>query len=88
MPDLVEEVAAFPDRSLADRTLSYAFLDATDCAARLSSRVISQALVDTCVAAWVHQSGPSYVITADIYSHVAPAQRREAADRLDEALEW
>ena len=30
----------------------------------------------------------SYAITADIYSHVAPAQAREAADRLDEAIQW
>jgi integrase len=35
-----------------------------------------------------HLGHSSYAITADIYSHVAPAQRREAADRLDEALEW
>jgi integrase len=34
-----------------------------------------------------HLGHSSYAITADIYSHVAPAQRREAADRLDEALE-
>jgi hypothetical protein len=27
-------------------------------------------------------------ITADIYSHVAPEQQREAADRLDDALDW
>jgi hypothetical protein len=35
-----------------------------------------------------HLGHSSYAITADIDSHVAPAQRREAADRLDEALEW
>jgi integrase len=35
-----------------------------------------------------HLGHSSYAITADIYSHVAPAQAREAADRLDEALEW
>ncbi|MCZ2849707.1 tyrosine-type recombinase/integrase [Modestobacter sp. VKM Ac-2978] len=35
-----------------------------------------------------HLGHSSYAITADIYSHVAPEQRREAADRLDEALEW
>jgi hypothetical protein len=34
-----------------------------------------------------HLGQSSYAITADIYSHVAPEQRREA-DRLDEALEW
>jgi integrase len=33
-----------------------------------------------------HLGHSSYAITADIYSHVAPEQRREAADRLDEAL--
>jgi hypothetical protein len=27
-------------------------------------------------------------LTADIYSHVAPEQKREAADRLDAALNW
>jgi hypothetical protein len=25
---------------------------------------------------------------SDIYSHVAPEQKREAADRLDAALNW
>ncbi|MGY1704847.1 tyrosine-type recombinase/integrase [Geodermatophilus sp. SYSU D00697] len=30
----------------------------------------------------------SYAITADIHSHVGPAQQREAADRLDQALRW
>jgi integrase len=35
-----------------------------------------------------HLSHSSYAITADIYSHVGPAQQREAADRLDEALHW
>jgi integrase len=35
-----------------------------------------------------HLGHSSYAITADIYSHVAPEQRREAADRLDETLEW
>jgi hypothetical protein len=30
----------------------------------------------------------SYAITADIYSHVCPAQQGEAADRLDEATRW
>jgi hypothetical protein len=28
------------------------------------------------------------VLVGDIYSHVAPAQQREAADRLDEAIQW
>jgi integrase len=35
-----------------------------------------------------HLGHSSYAITADIYSHVAPAQAREAADRLDAAVEW
>jgi integrase len=30
----------------------------------------------------------SYGITADIYSHVAVEQRREAAERLGEAFSW
>lgn len=35
-----------------------------------------------------HLGHSSYAITADICSHVAPAKAREAADRLDAALEW
>jgi integrase len=35
-----------------------------------------------------HLGHASYAITADIYSHVAPEQKREAADRLDAALNW
>ncbi|WP_299960189.1 site-specific integrase [uncultured Modestobacter sp.] len=35
-----------------------------------------------------HLGHSSYAITADIYSHVTPAQQREAADRLDDALPW
>jgi integrase len=35
-----------------------------------------------------HLGHSSYAITADIYSHVTPAQQREAADRLDQALRW
>jgi integrase len=35
-----------------------------------------------------HPGHSSYAITADIYSHVGPAQQREAADRLDQALRW
>jgi integrase len=35
-----------------------------------------------------HLGHSSYAITADIYSHVAPVQQREAADRLDEAIPW
>lgn len=35
-----------------------------------------------------HLGHSSYAITADIYSHVGPALRREAADRFDQALRW
>jgi hypothetical protein len=35
-----------------------------------------------------HLGHSSYAITAHNDSHVAPEQRHEAADRLDEALEW
>jgi hypothetical protein len=35
-----------------------------------------------------HLGRSSYAITADSHSHVRPAQQREAADRLDEALRW
>jgi integrase len=35
-----------------------------------------------------HLGHSSYAITADIYSHVAPAQQREAADKLGQAIHW
>ena len=35
-----------------------------------------------------HLGHSSFAITADIYSHVGPAQQREAAGRLDQALRW
>jgi integrase len=35
-----------------------------------------------------HLGHSSYAITADIYSHVAPAQQREAADKLGQAIRW
>jgi integrase len=35
-----------------------------------------------------HLGHSPYAITADIYGHVGPAQQREAADRLDQALHW
>jgi integrase len=35
-----------------------------------------------------HLGHSSYAITADIYSQVGPAQQREVADRLAEALRW
>lgn len=30
----------------------------------------------------------SYAITADVYSHITPQLRREAADGIDAALDW
>ncbi len=30
----------------------------------------------------------SYAITADVYSHVAPVQQREAADQIAGAFGW
>jgi integrase len=35
-----------------------------------------------------HLGHSSYAITADIYSHVAPVQQREAADKLGQAIHW
>ncbi len=35
-----------------------------------------------------HLGHSSYALTTGIYSHVSPAQQREAADRLDQALRW
>jgi integrase len=35
-----------------------------------------------------HLGHSSYAITADIYSRVGPSLRREAADRLHQALQW
>ena len=35
-----------------------------------------------------HLGHSSYTITADIYSHVAPVQQREAADKLGQAIHW
>src|SRR3712207_1432078 len=43
--DLDAEVSAFRDRSLADTTYPYVFLDATYCKARVDRRVVSQAVV-------------------------------------------
>jgi transposase-like protein len=43
--DLDEEVGAFRDRSLADTTYPYVFLDATYCKARVNHRVVFQAIV-------------------------------------------
>jgi integrase len=35
-----------------------------------------------------HLGHSTNAVTSDIYSRVAPQQEREAADRLDEALQW
>jgi putative transposase len=43
--DLDTEVGAFRDRSLADQSFPYVFLDATYCKARVNHRVVSQAVV-------------------------------------------
>jgi transposase-like protein len=43
--DLDTEVAAFRDRSLAGQAFPYVFLDATYCKARVTRRVVSQAVV-------------------------------------------
>lgn len=43
--DLDVEITAFRDRSLADTTFPYVFLDATYCKARVNRRVVSQAVV-------------------------------------------
>ena len=43
--DLDQEVGAFRDRSLADQSFPYVFLDATYCKARVNHRVVSQAVV-------------------------------------------
>src|SRR3954449_12815068 len=43
--DLDTEVGAFRDRSLADQSFPYVFLDATYCKARVNRRVVSQAVV-------------------------------------------
>jgi putative transposase len=43
--DLDQEVGAFRDRSLAEQSFPYVFLDATYCKARVNHRVVSQAVV-------------------------------------------
>jgi putative transposase len=57
--DLDTEVAAFRDRTLAGQAFPYVFLDATYCKARVSHRVVSQAVVvATGVAADGHREVP------------------------------
>ena len=61
--DLDEEVGAFRDRSLADTTYPYVFLDATYCKARVNHRVVSQAVV---VAIGVTADGRREVLGMDV----------------------
>jgi len=61
--DLDEEVGAFCDRSLADTTYPYVFLDATYCKARVNHRVVSQAIV---VAIGVTADGRREVLGMDV----------------------
>ena len=61
--DLDGEVGAFRDRSLADTTYPYVFLDATYCKARFNHRVVSQAIV---VAIGVTADGRREVLGMDV----------------------
>lgn len=61
--DLDEEVAAFRDRSLADQSFPYVFLDATYCKARVNRRVVSQAVV---IATAVSADGRREVLGFDV----------------------
>jgi transposase-like protein len=61
--DLDAEVAAFRDRTLADTTYPYVFLDATYCKARVNHRVVSQAVV---VAVGVTADGRREVLGMDV----------------------
>ena len=61
--DLDGEVGAFRDRSLADTTYPYVFLDATYCKARVNHRVVSQAIV---VAIGVTADGRREVLGMDV----------------------
>ena len=61
--DLDTEVAAFRDRTLAETTYPYVFLDATYCKARINHRVVSQAVV---VAVGVSATGRREVLGMDV----------------------
>jgi transposase-like protein len=61
--DLDAEVAGFGDRSLADITYRYVFLDATYCKARVNRRVVSQAVV---IATGVTADGRREVLGFDV----------------------
>jgi putative transposase len=61
--DLDVEVAAFRDRSLADTSYPYVFVDATYCKARVNHRVVSQAVV---IATGVTGDGRREVLGFDV----------------------
>src|SRR3954466_9851324 len=61
--DLDLEVAAFRDRTLAEVTYPYVFLDATYCKARVNHRVVSQAVV---IATGVTGDGRREVLGFDV----------------------
>jgi putative transposase len=61
--DLDVEVAAFRDRSLAEVSYPYVFLDATYCKARVNHRVVSQAVV---IATGVTGDGRREVLGFDV----------------------
>ena len=61
--DLDVEVSAFRDRTLADTTFPYVFLDATYCKARVNHRVVSQAVV---IATGVTADGRREVLGFDV----------------------
>jgi putative transposase len=61
--DLDTEVAAFRDRTLAETSYPYVFLDATYCKARIDHRVVSQAVV---VAVGVSATGRREVLGMDV----------------------
>jgi putative transposase len=57
------DVAAWRDRSLADQSTPYVFLDATYCKARVNGRVVSRAVV---IATGVTTDGHREVLGADV----------------------
>jgi transposase-like protein len=61
--DLDDEVGAFRDRSLAETSYPYVFLDATYCKARVNRRVVSQAVV---IATGVTVDGRREVLGFDV----------------------
>jgi putative transposase len=61
--DLDTEVSAFRDRTLAETSYPYVFLDATYCKARINHRVVSQAVV---VAVGVSATGRREVLGMDV----------------------